>query len=152
MITLASIDGQEEFQVPREGALLSTTISQLIKANPTESKFTVRVSTPHLKSVAEYMTHHGDGKEPPVPEKPLKSKVMAEVCADAWDAAFIDNLGSDLARLYGVIVAAGKDVLNMNGLNHLGCAKIATMIKGKTAEEMKSILTGHKHDLNAEQH
>ena len=36
-----------------------------------------------LGRVIEYMNHH-KGTEPPIIEKPLRSKIMKDVCKDSW--------------------------------------------------------------------
>ncbi len=56
-----------------------------------------------LESVVLYMQHHG-GEEPPIIEKPLRSKVMKEVCKDKWDADFIDKIGEKRQQLYDLIL------------------------------------------------
>lgn len=56
-----------------------------------------------LGLVVDYMNHH-QGTEPPIIEKPLRSKVMKDVCKDAWDAEFIDKIGDDRQKLYDLIL------------------------------------------------
>jgi len=50
----------------------------------------------------------------------------------AWDAAFVDI---DQAILFEVILAA--NYLDIKSLLDLTCAKVASMIKGKTVEEIR---------------
>lgn len=97
------------------------------------------------------MKHH-NGIEPPIVDKPLRSKIMKDVCKDAWDgtssivlllfwlffvhlfmitlsaATFIDSIGEDRQKLYDLILAA--NYLDIKVLLHLGCAKVASLIKG----------------------
>merc|ERR1712115_646851 len=94
--------------------------------------------------VVEYMDHH-KGVEPPIIEKPLRSKVMREVCKDGWDADFIDGIGEDRQKLYDLILAA--NYMDIKSLLHLGCAKVASLIKGQPLEKIKDILsTGSKKE------
>merc|ERR1712138_127935 len=87
--------------------------------------------------VIEYMEHH-EGVEPDIIEKPLRSKVMKQVCKDSWDADFIDTIGDDRQQLYDLILAA--NYMDIKSLLHLGCAKVASLIKGEPLEKIKDIL------------
>lgn len=53
--------------------------------------------------VINYMNHHA-GVEPPIIEKPLRSKIMKEVCKDKWDADYIDTIADDRQTLYDLIL------------------------------------------------
>ena len=64
-------------------------------------------------------------------EKPLKSANMAEVVSE-WDAAFV---AIEQEMLFELILAA--NYMNIKSLLDLTCAKVASMIKGKTAEEIR---------------
>ena len=63
------------------------------------------VSSAILTEVIAYMNHH-KGVEPPIIEKPLRSKVMKDVCKDPFDADFIDRIGENRQALYDLILAA----------------------------------------------
>ena len=56
-----------------------------------------------LAKVVEFMQHH-KGVEPPIPEKPLRSKIMKELCKDPWDAEYIDKIGEERQLLYDHIL------------------------------------------------
>ncbi len=53
------------------------------------------------------MQHH-KGVEPPIIEKPIRSRVMKELCEDQWDADFIDTIGDDRALLYDLIMVSER--------------------------------------------
>jgi len=91
-----------------------------------------------LGRVVEYMTHH-KGVEPPIIEKPLRSKIMKDVCKDPWDADYIDKIGDNRQQLYDLILAA--NYMDIKSLLHLGCAKVASLIKGQPLEKIKDILS-----------
>jgi hypothetical protein len=55
-----------------------------------------------------------------------------------WDADFIDRIGDSRALLYDVILAS--NYLDIKSLLHLGCAKVASLVKGQPLEKFKSIL------------
>ena len=96
------------------------------------------VSSAILAEVITYINHH-KGVEPPIVEKPLRSKVMKDVCKDPFDADFIDRIGENRQALYDVILAA--NYMDIKSLLHLGCAKIASLIKGQPLEKIKDILS-----------
>jgi len=63
---------------------------------------------------------------------------MKNVCKDKWDAEFIDNIGINRQQLYDLILAA--NYMDVKSLLHLGCAKVASLIKGQPLEKIKDIL------------
>ena len=91
-----------------------------------------------LAKVVEYLVYH-KGTEAPPPEKPLRSKVMKDVCKDPWDAEYIDKIADNRQQLYDLILAA--NYMDIKALLHLGCAKVATLIKGAPLEKIKEILS-----------
>jgi len=96
------------------------------------------VASAILVEVIAYMNHH-KGVEPPIIEKPLRSKVMKDVCKDPFDAEFIDRIGDNRQALYDLILAA--NYMDIKSLRHLGCAKVASLIKGQPLEKIKDILS-----------
>merc|ERR1712232_1133214 len=85
------------------------------------------------------MGHHHNNKADPI-EKPLKTKI--EDVISEWDKAF---LFTDLVKnhdekqhelLIDVIMAA--NFLNIKDLLDLTCATVASMIKGKTPEQIRT--------------
>ena len=118
-------------------------ISQLIKTTLSQDEDAkeitiIGVSTKILEKVLEYMNHH-EGKEPEIIPKPLRSNEMKTVCSNEWDAKFIDTNGENRQDLYDLILAA--NYMDIKGLLHLGCAKVASMIKGQPLEKIKDILS-----------
>ncbi len=79
-----------------------------------------------LGLVVSYMLHHA-GVEPPIIEKPLRSKIMADVCKDKWDAQFIVGISQSRQQLYDLILAS--NYMDVKSLLHLGCACVASLIK-----------------------
>lgn len=57
---------------------------------------------------------------------------MAEL-VDPWDAEFINI--ENLEELFDIIL--GGNYLDIKSLLDLACAKVATLIKGKTPEEIR---------------
>jgi len=137
-IKLISKDAKD-FTVDKKYAF----ISNLVKTSMEQDASATEIPMPGVKGdilarVVDYMNHH-KGTEPPIIEKPLRSKVMKEVCKDSWDAEFINSIGdSDRQKLYDLILAA--NYMDIKGLLHLGCAKVASLIKGQPLEKIKEIL------------
>jgi len=143
-LKLISMD-QKEFEVERKSAF----ISKLVKTSVETDSSAVEVPIPSAKSevlelVVNYMKHH-QGTEPPIIEKPLRSKTMKDVC-NAWDADFIDRIGENRQQLYDLILAA--NYMDIKSLLHLGCAKVASFIKGEPLEKIREILAVNTKDEN----
>ena len=94
-----------------------------------------------LKLIVEYLKHH-NGKVPQEIAKPIRSVKMERIVDDRWDATFIDNMSKK--TIFQVIL--GANYMDLPSLLHLGCAKIATLIKGKSPEEIKNILADDTDD------
>jgi len=126
------------YKVERKHAFISNLIKTGLENDDKAEEFPVPgVTGAILAQVVEYMKHH-KGTEPPIIEKPLRSKVMRDVCQDKWDAEFIDRIGETRQVLYDLILAA--NYMDIKGLLHLGCAKVASLIKGQPLEKIKEIL------------
>merc|ERR1711964_504804 len=68
---------------------------------------------------------------------------MEKLVEDPWDAEFITTQTKKI--VFQIILAA--NYMDIKSLLHLGCAQIATLIKGKSPEEIKKIL-GDDEDGN----
>ena len=84
-----------------------------------------------LQKVIEFCQHH---KEEPMTEieKPLKSQNMADV-VQKWYADYVDV---EQVVLFELILAA--NYMDIKPLLDLTCATVASMIKGKTPEEIRT--------------
>jgi len=83
-----------------------------------------------LSKVGEFMVYHHNNPSKEI-EKPLKSANMHEVVPE-WDANFVET---DQETLFELILAA--NYMDIKPLLDLTCAKVASMIKGKTPEEIR---------------
>jgi len=142
-LKLTSKDGKE-FTLPKNFAM----ISKLVKTSTDTDAAASEVPIPSamgdiLELIVEYMGRHR-GVEPPIIEKPLRSKIMKDVCKDKWDADFIDRIGDNRQQLYDLILAA--NYMDIKSLLHLGCAKVASLIKGQPLEKIKDILAVNQKD------
>jgi S-phase kinase-associated protein 1 len=137
-VTLETKDGKS-FEVERAHCYISALIRTSFDGDRDEKALPLKgVTAVPMGNVVKFMEHHR-GVEPPIVEKPLRSKVMKEVCKDAWDAEFIDSVGENRQNLYDLILAA--NYLDIKSLLHLGCAKVASLIKGQPLEKIKEILS-----------
>mmetsp|Transcript_12837 Transcript_12837/g.24497 ORF Transcript_12837/g.24497 Transcript_12837/m.24497 type:complete len:163 (-) Transcript_12837:93-581(-) len=83
-----------------------------------------------LKKVIEFCQHHRNEPMTEI-EKPLKSAQMAEV-VQKWYADFVNV---EQVLLFELILAA--NYMDIKPLLDLTCATVASMIKGKTPEEIR---------------
>lgn len=140
-VSLKSGDGKV-FEVDRKDAAISGMVKKVLEQDADASEVPLpSVQGSVLAQVVEFMKHHKGGDMDP-PEKPLRSKKMKDVVKDQWDADFIDRIGENLRDLYDIVLAA--NYLDIRGLLHLGCAKIASLIKGQPLEKIKDILDPNK--------
>ena len=136
-ITLTS-HGGEKITISKKFAVISNLVKTALEQDQSAGDVPIPgVTTPILAKVVEFMEYH-KGTEPPIIPKPLRSKEMKVVCSDAWDANFIDKIGDDRQQLYDLILAA--NYMDIKSLLHLGCAKVASLIKGQPLEKIKDIL------------
>lgn len=96
-----------------------------------------------LKKIIEYLEHHKD-KQPEEIEKPLRSADLTD-CVPEWDYNYVDIPHDEL---FEVILVA--NFLGVQSLLDLTCAKVATMIKGKSVEEIRDIFD-IQNDFTAEE-
>jgi len=129
---------KKEFTVERKHAFISALVKTSLETDDTSQEVPIPgVTGPILELVIQYMSHH-KGTEPPLVEKPLRSKLMKDVVSDKWDAEYIDRIGDNRQQLYDLILAA--NYMDIKSLLHLGCAKVASLIKGQPLEKIKEIL------------
>jgi len=122
---------QEKFPVPKKVALQSELIKTMSEGDKEEKEIPLpNVKGPVLNKVVSYMKYHAENPAKEI-EKPLKSANMAEVVSQ-WDAEFVDV---DQELLFELILAA--NYMDIKPLLDLTCAKVASMIKGKTPEQIR---------------
>merc|ERR1712051_688140 len=115
---------------------MSKLVNNILEGDQQASKIQVKqVEGDILKLVVEYLNHH-KGKEPAEIAKPIRSVKMEKIVEDTWDAEYINALAK--RALFQLIL--GANYMDCKSLLHLGCAKVATMTKGKSPEEIKQIL------------
>lgn len=129
-IKLLSKEGKE-FQLSRKAAELSLLVrNTLLDSGSDEAIPLTEVDEKSLEKIMIYL-NKWNGVAPPEIDKPLKSSVVKEV-TDEWSANFIDEL--DLESLTNLTVSA--NFMEITPLLDLTCAKLASMCKDKTEDEI----------------
>ena len=132
-IILVSSDG-EKFEISHKAAQRSILLKNLIEEFPEEAEVPLdEIKSNILKKIKEYLEHY-ENEEPKEIERPLPSPNFKK-CVNSWDYKYIDI---DLEMLFELVNAV--NYLDIEPLLELGSAKVASIIKGKTAEEIKKIL------------
>eukprot|EP00995_Heteronema_vittatum_P009212 NODE_450_length_1373_cov_184.994713_g325_i0.p2 GENE.NODE_450_length_1373_cov_184.994713_g325_i0~~NODE_450_length_1373_cov_184.994713_g325_i0.p2 ORF type:complete len:204 (+),score=80.98 NODE_450_length_1373_cov_184.994713_g325_i0:55-612(+) len=132
-----------EFSVSREAAKMSGLIKDMLEDGDQDDQTVIpipNVTGRTLKYVIQYIEHHHNNKAEPI-EKPLKGKI--EDVISEWDKKF---LFTDLVKggdekqhelLIDCIMAA--NFLNIKDMLDLTCACVASMIKGKQPEQIRTL-------------
>ncbi len=133
IITLTSSDGQK-VTVDEKSSERSGLIKGLIQDYTEESDVPMPdIRGEVLKKVVEYLVHYQSTEPKEIP-KPLPSGNLLDV-TDEWDVTFINSI--DLDTTFDIINAA--NYMDIKQLLDLSCAKIASLMKGKTAEEIRTM-------------
>merc|ERR1711997_1310287 len=104
-----------------------------------------KINAEYMGLIVKYLNYH-KGKVPAEIAKPIRSVKMEKIVEDEWDATFINS--QTKRTIFQIIL--GANYMDIKSLLHLGCAKIATMIKGKSPEEIKKILSEEDDDAKDE--
>ena len=122
---------KKEIEISKKAAELSDLLKNSINDYPNEVSFPMEELEEKIgEKIKEYLTHF-NGVAPPEIEKPLTQNEMKNV-TDDWSAGFIDKLSMD--ELVNLTVAA--NFMGINSLLDLCCAKIASMCKDKSEDEI----------------
>ena len=133
MVDLVSQEG-DNFQVEKKVAMMSELVKTMIPEDEDDAE-QGEIPLPNVKSqilakVLEFCKHYNEEPMNEI-EKPLKSANMNEVVQE-WYANFVDV---EQEVLFELILAA--NYMDIKPLLDLTCATVASMIKGKTPEEIR---------------
>ena len=134
MVKLISIEG-DELEVDIETANMSVLIKSMIDdSGPDEDIPLPNVKKVILEKVIEFCKFL---KENPFREieKPLKTANLRDI-VDPWYADYIDI---EQETLFEIVLAA--NYLDIKQLLELSCAKVASMIKGKSVQEVRNLFS-----------
>jgi len=126
----------KSFEITKKGAELSKFVTTILEGDADATSIEIRQVPPEtLQHVIDYLKHH-QGKEPDPLPCPVRSIHMAQIVSDKWDATWIDAF--DKKTIFEIILAA--NYMDIKSLLHLGCAKIATLIKQLDQKEINRII------------
>ncbi len=129
-IKLITKEGKE-IEITKKQAELSDLLKGAINDYPKEASFPLNeIDEKNAEKIKEFLIHF-NGETPPEIEKPLTSNEMKNI-TDEWSASFVDKI--PLEDLVNLTVAA--NYMGINSLLDLCCAKIASLCKDKTEDEI----------------
>eukprot|EP00980_Cylindrotheca_fusiformis_P028530 scaffold22607_cov123-Cylindrotheca_fusiformis.AAC.27 len=134
-VNLVSKEG-DSFTVPRKVADMSELVKSMMDDADDDGDEAKEIPLPNVKAqvlrkVIEFCEHHLEEPMTEI-EKPLKSQNMSDV-VQQWYASFVDL---EQVLLFELILAA--NYMDIKPLLDLTCATVASMIKGKTPEEIRA--------------
>lgn len=131
-ITLVSSDG-EKIQISEKAAKRSILIKGILDDYPEDQEIPLHnVKMTILQRVVSYLENYAE-IDPKEIERPLPSNNFNE-CVDSWDYQFIDV---ELDVVFEIILAA--NYMDIKPLMELASSKVASIIKGKSPEEIRKI-------------
>ena len=121
----------KEIPISKKAAELSELLKSAMSDYPKETTFPLNeLDEKNGELIKEYLTYY-NGESPKEIEKPITSNEMKNL-TDEWSSSFIDKLSvEDLSNL---TVAA--NYMGINSLLDLCCAKVATLCKDKTEDDI----------------
>merc|ERR1712079_913667 len=141
---VSSGENPQRIEIQKEYARQSKLVQNILEGDADATEIQVmQVDGQTLTLICNYLKHH-KGKEPAEIAKPIRSVKMEKIVEDTWDARFVNELPK--RSLFQLIL--GANYMDCKSLLHLGCAKVATMIKGKSPEEIKQILGEEEENAN----
>jgi len=136
IVLISNGERPARFELDKQYALSSKLVANIVEGDAEAKEIEIKqVDAGILKHIVEFLEYH-KGVNPAEITKPIRSVKMDKIVEDPWDAEFINKLPQK--ELFQLIL--GANYMDCKSLLHLGCAKVATMIKGKSPEEIKSIL------------
>ena len=122
---------QKEIEITKKAAELSELLKTAINDYPNETSFPLNeVDEKSGEHIKEFLTHC-NGTAPAEIEKPITSNEMKSL-TDEWSASFVDKMSTE--ELVNLTVAA--NYMGINSLLDLCCAKVASLCKDKSDEEI----------------
>ena len=121
----------KEFTLSKKQCELSDLLKSAINDYPQEVSFPLNdLDEKNAQFIQEFLSHF-NGEAPKEIEKPIQSNEMKNL-TDEWSSCFIDKI--PLEDLTNLTVAA--NYMGINSLLDLCCAKVATLCKDKSEDEI----------------
>ena len=136
------------YLLPKNNIKLSGLLSNMVDDTTNSTIILNQVPSSTLHAICEYLGHHKNIKPDPIP-RPLPSIYLSDCVSDIWDSVWMDKKCKK--EIFEIILAA--NYMDIDCLLHLGCAKIATLIKQLDQREIDRILhPGHAINTNNTTH
>jgi S-phase kinase-associated protein 1 len=134
-IMLRTADGRS-FEVPKSMTKQSELMQTILDGDKLCTSIDIGgdITGDTMHRVLVYMRYHHGNPAADI-QMPLRSVVMREVVC-AFDADFVDGISKP--ALFDLVKAA--NYLHITPLLHLACAKVASLIKDKSVDEISAIL------------
>lgn len=146
----------KEYKVNKKYVIVSQTIKSLFEACPQGDTIPfekMNIDDDTVSLIVEYMNEQ-KGRDCEFPRKPLRSKNLKENMTDinkGWLVDWIDKIddnGKGRIKLYNLINAS--NCLNIQGLLHLACAKVASFVIDEPIENIPKIFGKDQDDVKEE--
>ncbi len=130
------------FVLTTEQIVMSNLIKEMIEnCTQTNEIYLDSVNTKSIQKIIEFMVHETDKCTDKLPDNIILIKHDAAYCMNVnkWYSDFLQlNKDFNIHDLKNLTNAA--NYLDINNLLELCCAKIASILKGKSKEEMRSLI------------
>lgn len=148
-ITLKTASGSKSITVDKKDVKGSQYITELVEAGETDIEIPSDVPEAAVDLVIEWLKQHSEVPLPRI-ERPL-TKPLAEVLTGEFDKKFLERVVPDASNP-ALLIALTKaaNVLTIKDLTQFGAAAIASIVRGKTAEELRAIFA-LKDDFTADE-
>jgi len=118
--------------ISKKAAFMSKFIKSALENDKDATEVSLQhVETPIVKKVVEYLVYHHNNPPKQI-SRPLTTANLSENNVDPWDSKFADV---DQDTMFLVLLAA--NYMDIQPFLHLMCAKVASLMKGKTPEEIR---------------
>lgn len=127
---------KKHFKIHKDYIKISGLLSTMFEEDPGEYIFPLNIPSNVLQQIVIFMNYH-KGTDCFIPIKPIQSNNINQIIQDDWDVNYVNNL-IDNKLIKNVLQAS--NYLDMEGLLHICCAKVASMIRGIDYHNMTNIL------------
>lgn len=136
----------EIFTVDQDIAKQSVILKNMMEDVGSEGTLNINhIKKDTMRRIIEFCKHYKESKLPTI-QKPLQSSNLSEAINDEWYVKFIDLDKVD--DIIDIVIAA--NFLDIDPLTELSCAKIASMIKGTSVEDIRKKF-GIENDFTPEE-
>lgn len=138
-VTIISGDGKK-FTIPSTYASISPVLKTALANDPDCTELEQKDIPGHiLKEIIEYMNMR-KGKDMPEIKWPIQHKTMTDICGKGNEecAEFIDRVALHRRNFQELLLATVR--LSIKGLQSLGVAKLACLLKWCKAEDLDRVL------------